>query len=283
MGAGEEEAFAFDQVLFMNKLLEGRRDMLGVHDSPCPEPGRFGTSPFQWHQTDSGWTGQLYEFAGIPAASVRCVDIHGSLVAALREPPFADARSVVLLNANFQMGYGYRENTRQLDRHYWPVRSRMVFKSSLWERAERFAASAFAASEGRYLAVHWRRGDFVEARRPDVVKTAAEVAPRIKALLKAHELHAVYLATGPDTTARDLRELRAALDLPDGAVVRYRKGNEGFEKAGVTTLALMDQMLCAMGAVFIGTKTSLFTATIMEERELRGLPFSSTKLEFGDE
>jgi hypothetical protein len=34
---------------------------------------------------------------------VRCVDIFGSLVSALREPPYVEARSVVLLNGNFQL------------------------------------------------------------------------------------------------------------------------------------------------------------------------------------
>jgi len=65
---------------------------------------------------------------------------------------------------------------------------------------------------------------------------------------------------------------------------RYRKGVSGFLKVGnPTTLAVLEQIICSLGVSFVGTKTSLFSATIMEERELLGQPFGSTKNEFGDE
>ena len=32
LGAGEQDGFTFDHVLYMNKLLEGRRDKIGIHD-----------------------------------------------------------------------------------------------------------------------------------------------------------------------------------------------------------------------------------------------------------
>jgi hypothetical protein len=75
-----------------------------------------------------------------------------------------------------------------MDQHYWPVRERIVFKTSLWERAHEFVSNAFAKQGGRFLAVHWRRGDFVAARRPDVVKNAAEVVPRIKGMMSEYTL-----------------------------------------------------------------------------------------------
>ena len=61
----------------------------------------------------------------------------------------------------------------------------MVFKTALWERAHEFVSTAFAKQGGKFLAVHWRRGDFVAARRPDVVKSAAEIVPRIKTMMSA--------------------------------------------------------------------------------------------------
>ena len=137
--SNHNSVFMFDEVLYINKLLEGRRDMAGIHDVDCPVQGTFGTSPYQWTNqaitqdadaadadaadaATGGWVGQMYDFAGFRARSVRCVDIFGSLTHALSQSPYQSARSVVLLNAHFQMGYAYRENTRQIDRHYWPIR-----------------------------------------------------------------------------------------------------------------------------------------------------------------
>lgn len=77
----------------------------------------------------------------------------------------------------------------------------------------------FGAEE--FLGVHWRRGDFVYLRQPDVVKRADEVAPRIQKLLQDHGLSRVFLATGPDTTPTDVEELRVALNLGAEGIVRY--------------------------------------------------------------
>lgn len=96
-------------------------------------------------------------------------------------------------------------------------------------------------------------------------------------------LEAMYLATGPDTRPTDIEDLRRLLALPDNAIARYRKSSYlGYVNSSPTTLALLDQIICSLGTAFIGTKTSLFSATIMEERELLGHPFASTLNEFGD-
>ena len=91
------------------------------------------------------------------------------------------------------------------------------------------------------------------------------------------------MATGPDTQSTDIKDLRGLLGLPDTAVARYRKHSySGYVKSSPTTLALVDQIICSLGTAFVGTKTSLFTATIMEEREILGHPFATTQNEFGD-
>ena len=128
--------FEMDHVFYMNKLLEGDRSSPRMVDSACPTGSKFGTSPFEWSRDPKGhWSGQMFDFPGIRADSVRCVDIHGSLRTALA--PFASARSIVLLNAHFQLGYMYREGARSVDRHYWAIREHLVFKQSLWSQARR--------------------------------------------------------------------------------------------------------------------------------------------------
>ena len=42
--------------------------------------------------------------------------------------PYRDLQSIVLLNANFQLGYQYRPDTRRLDGHYWSIRQLMQFR-----------------------------------------------------------------------------------------------------------------------------------------------------------
>jgi hypothetical protein len=97
-------------------------------------------------------------------------------------------------------------------------------------------------------------------------------------------LEALYLATGPDTLPSDIEDLRRLLALPDNAITRYRKRSyPGYVKSSPTTLAMLDQIICSLATAFVGTKTSLFSATIMEERELLGHAFSTTLNEFGDD
>ena len=284
---GAEFGFAFDTVLYANKLLEGvDRQNPRMEDSACPSPGQSGTSPFQWSKydnSDAPWVGQLYDIAGLRARTVRCVDIFGSLLNALK--PYESQTSIVLLNVHFQLGFAYGENSRNTNRLYWGVRDHLVFKRSLWSRAQRFVDDTFGA-EPKFLAVHWRRGDFVFSRKKDVVKGPADAAPRIKSLMKEHGLTHVFLATGPDTTSADLLGLESALGLGEGVVIRYtppkNKRTGKPTKMSPPTLAIIDQMLCVLGDVFLGTKTSLFSATIMEEREMLGQPYASTANLFGD-
>jgi hypothetical protein len=297
-------AFSFDVVLYMSKLLEGvDMDKPHIDDVPCPAvgaDGAFGSSPFQWSKQPpppaavgggvgaaaaaaaAPWVGQLYDISGLRAHTLRCVEIYGSLVQALR--PYSSKRSIVLLNAHFQMGYGYHESrTRYKDRHYWGVREHLVFRDSLVAQARKFVAKHFGGES--FLGVHWRRGDFVFARRPDVVKGHDEVAPRIKKLMAKHKLTKVFLATNPDTTKSDLEGLEKVLGLGKGGIVRFTpplKKNGKPRKMAPPTQAVLDQLICAEAKVFIGTKTSMFTATIMEEREMAGKPFASTNNMFGD-
>ena len=104
--------------------------------------------------------------------------------------------------------------------------------------------------------------------------------------MKEHGLTHVFLATGPDTTSADLLGLESALGLGEGVVIRYtppkNKRTGKPTKMSPPTLAIIDQMLCVLGDVFLGTKTSLFSATIMEEREMLGQPYASTANLFGD-
>ena len=66
-------------------------------------------------------------------------------------------------------------------------------------------------------------------------------------------------------------------------LVRHARGQPHFLKGSAATLAVVDQLVCAQAAVFVGTKTSLFSATIVEERELAGKPFDSSSKQFGDQ
>eukprot|EP01052_Picozoa_sp_SAG31_P036655 SAG31_NODE_4609_length_3098_cov_2.056019_4_plen_114_part_00 len=97
--------------------------------------------------------------------------------------------------------------------------------------------------------------------------------------------HASAVATrcgsGPDTTSEDLAAFEAAINLPKERVIRHAKGHPHYQKCSRAVAAVIDQLICAQAAWFIGTKTSLFTATIVEERELAGKSYESSRHLFG--
>ena len=121
-GGGEGgQSFGLEVVLHMVELFEGKTGAgVGMHDTDCPTDRTPRASPLPWAKVPAGgangsnggggWAGTLYDVPGVPARTVRCVRIWGRLLPALAQ--YKDAESIALLNANFQLGYGYREHVR---------------------------------------------------------------------------------------------------------------------------------------------------------------------------
>ncbi|XP_053952064.1 GDP-fucose protein O-fucosyltransferase 2 [Anastrepha ludens] len=144
----------------------------------------------------------------------------------------------------------------------------LVQHPPMWE-AERPYRDALG---GDYLAVHFRRGDFVHGRQK-TTPTLKSAATQIRAQMQLLNLTTVYIAT--DTTAMELTNLKAYLQR-----VRMRRfiPESLAEKALIKDggQAIVDQILCAHARHFIGTFESTFTYRIYEEREILGFRQETT-------
>lgn len=180
------------------------------------------------------------------------------------------------------------------DKEFWRARRSMRFAEPLQEIAEKYRArvlNSHKADElvqrppmweserlyrkavgGDYLAVHFRRGDFVHWRQRST-PTLKSTATQIREQLHLLNLTTVYIST--DTTAMELTNLKAYLQR-----VRVRR----FTPESLTQKALIkdgghaivDQIICAHARHFIGTFESTFSYRIYEEREILGFPKHTT-------
>ena len=93
-------------------------------------------------------------------------------------------------------------------------------------------------------------------------------SPRTAAAsIDAHGASLVFLASNAD--AAEVAELEAHLGA---AVLRYwAPPGGGAYSYGVPELAVIDTLVCSLADAFIGTRRSMFTWNIFEERVLQGL------------
>ena len=142
------------------------------------------------------------------------------------------------------------------------LRPYVRFEQGVYDRAAAFVAQQFGGKP--FLAIHWRRTDFLVARstQPGVLQSAASVIRHARRAIERHGLAGVYLATDSDDQA-ELEAVGRALSpmrygpavVPTTAALRARADAANVEIA-----------ICAMAARFLGTKTSSFTLAISEER-----------------
>ncbi|XP_011177082.2 GDP-fucose protein O-fucosyltransferase 2 [Zeugodacus cucurbitae] len=180
------------------------------------------------------------------------------------------------------------------DREFWRARRSMRFAEPLQAIAEEYRERILKSDKaieriqrppmwesereyqqalgGDYLAVHFRRGDFVHWRQKST-PTLKSAATQIRAQLQLLNLTTVYIAT--DTTAMELTNLKAYLQR-----IRVRRFTPESltQKALIKDggLAIVDQIICAHARHFMGTFESTFTYRIYEEREILGFPQHTT-------
>lgn len=146
---------------------------------------------------------------------------------------------------------------------YWTVRRAMVFAPRLRAEAARWRAATFG--DEPYLAVHLRRRDFLATGRD--LPSLDDVVEQVRAALDAHGLHRVLLAT--DAPPDEVRTLAQRLPIVRWAPPPGTHWHDG-------EAAIVDQILAADAAWFVGTEGSTFTTVIEEERELAGKPPATT-------
>jgi hypothetical protein len=171
-------------------------------------------------------------------------------------------------------------------------------------------AQHWSSDGGVYvIAVHWRRGDFLTrggmneqecidlatgahllscaARK--VLLTPAELASSLQVeAASARVVHGkapvVFLAS--NAAPKEVDMLRARLvgtslvrfDPSTPAIAAAIKDVVGVHSLGAPELAVMDTLVCALADSFVGTRRSLFSWNILEERVLQGRLATSARL-----
>ena len=160
-----------------------------------------------------------------------------------------------------------------------PIRPYVRFEQSIYDQAAAFVQEAFNGEP--YLAIHWRRTDFLMVRRTQefALQSPTDLIAHARFWMRRHNIKHVYLATDSDD-ASELAQVEKALHpkrykasgktVAQGVTHDYK--HTPAEQLQLTPLlsktvtANIDIALCGMADRFLGTRTSSFTLAIMEER-----------------
>ena len=142
-----------------------------------------------------------------------------------------------------------------------PLRPYVRYEQSIYDAARDFVQTTFG--DERFVAIHWRRTDFLRARstQPGVLQSADAVVTHARRLMAKHGLRRVYLATDSDNPA-ELAVVTAQLQP-----ARFERAQATGELRAQATLANVEMAICGMASFFLGTKTSSYTLAITEERQ----------------
>ena len=142
----------------------------------------------------------------------------------------------------------------------------LPFAARLVAEAEVFVASVLKRP---YLAIHLRRTDFLHSEHTHGrVHSIKVVAAHARALMGSYRADIVFIATDADETDQEFAELEdSGLELH-----RYPTGRGLYPGARSTAqfsdgqVAVIEQIVCAQAAVFLGTARSAFSARIARDR-----------------
>ena len=148
-----------------------------------------------------------------------------------------------------------------------PLRAYVRFSSETYNAAAGFIRDSLHGEA--FVAVHWRRGDFVGLRPATQVHHAARVIGHVRRLLQAQPgVRRVYLASDAPTDDPEMTRLVAALQPVRTSAIspQLLRMTPRSPPHGVALLASLEIAVCAMAPYFLGSSGSSFTYTILEER-----------------
>lgn len=120
-----------------------------------------------------------------------------------------------------------------------------------------------------YIAVHWRRGDFL-ITHPNVVPNATHIAHQINEVSLQYNIPIFFVATDDANQIEILeKELKAIRGNTFCKVFGYPHGEKYYD----LEYAIIEQTILVPSSIFFGTEYSTFTMTV---RDYRNVGFSST-------
>ncbi|KAF1762245.1 hypothetical protein GCK72_010507 [Caenorhabditis remanei] len=281
----ETENKPIDQVVYLQHYEEGwgTEYVRKFDERKCLPPAN---SHYK-QEGDSYWRGWFYSYEDVRATNFKCVSIQGdsgTLRDLLKQSNFSEMSSVMIDRAETILHENFG------DVNYWKARRSMRYSKELIEIADTFRDKYLdsddenddtgmttdwrkerakrSAKGGPYIGIHWRRRDFLYARKEQLpsIKGTADILENLSEKLK---LNKIYLAT--DAPEEEINELKYYLreELEVFRFTDSQKFNDG-------QIAIIDQYLCAHARHFIGSHESTFSFRIQEDREIIGFPISST-------
>ena len=111
----------------------------------------------------------------------------------------------------------------------------------------------------QYLAVHWRRTDFLLARKNvlNVNRNKEYILNKCKSILEKYNLKYIYLSTDSNNK-EEIEYLYKNLPIINLDEIKNNFSNQDF--------IIIETLICVNSNVFYGTKTSLFSKNIMSLR-----------------
>jgi len=156
---------------------------------------------------------------------------------------------------------GFSGSTDQLQHsRALELRPHVRFVQSTYDAAREFVEQSFGGDP--FVAVHWRRTDFLLVRRshPGVLQSASALTAHVRRVQSATGIRRVYLATDSDDQA-ELDQVERAIDP-----VRHSRTDSAASLLARAQLANVEIAICGMASRFLGTRTSSYTLAILEER-----------------
>lgn len=292
---GQSKVVRLPQLFYLQHYAEGWGDGWAEkwHYRPCIEAeGRY----YQLDTDTNLWRGYFwglpYDEAGVERLD--CISIMGqssTLVQVLTQTNLSDMESLMVERAETILHDHFG------DRHYWEARRSMRYAKALRDLGDAFRReeldsedeadqtllaedwremrvndSKRVAKGGPYLAVHWRRKDFLRAHGKELPSIQG-TADQISALLSKLQLSLVFLAT--DAKEAEVAELRALIPVQFTLKI-YKPSREVLHTYLDGGVAIIDQWICAHARYFIGSHVSTFSFRIQDEREILGFPPETT-------
>lgn len=140
------------------------------------------------------------------------------------------------------------------------LRPNVRFVADAYAAASNYVEHAFGSEP--FIAVHWRRTDFLLVRRtqPGVLQSVADVTMHVRRVQERLGISRVFLATDSDD-AEEVQQLQRAIGF-----MGFAAGRADVSLYELATRANIEIAICAMAAHFLGTRTSSYTLAILEER-----------------
>ncbi|XP_026749235.2 GDP-fucose protein O-fucosyltransferase 2 [Galleria mellonella] len=161
---------------------------------------------------------------------------------------------------------------------YWDCRKSMKFNTNLIEVAKEYIFENLDCNIEKcesYISVHWRRQDFAYSRSSDVPSIDGTIT-QIDAAFKKHAPNIKKVFIASDAKATELKQLETKLTDLGYKVYIYLPNKKQIDTYRDGGIAIIEQIICAHSAYFIGTHESTFTFRIQEEREILGFRSSTT-------